>query len=31
MVNVRERFVFLHVDPSAVFSEILKMNATKKD
>ena len=30
MVNVREKFVFSHVDPSTVFSEILKMNATKK-
>ena len=30
MVNAQEKFVFSHVDPSTVFSEIQKMNATKK-
>ena len=30
MVNTEEKFVFSHVDPSTVFSEIQKMNATKK-
>ena len=30
MVNAQEKFVFSHVEPSTVFSEIQKMNATKK-
>ena len=30
MVNAREQFSFSHVDLSMVFSEIQKMNATKK-
>ena len=30
MINIQEKFAFSHVDPTMVFSEIQKMNATKK-